>query len=82
MAIYGELFGPDYNTYLDQDTGTRWLGVDTRLEYIKYCIPDYATNMCQDKARGVKLADGTIEPRRAVKDTGPYAPGAVDKGNS
>jgi hypothetical protein len=73
LAIYGELFGPEFETYLQQNTHTRQLKVETRLEFVKYCIPDFATNKCQNSARDVTLPDGTMDPRRAVKTTGPYS---------
>ena len=64
LAIYGELFGPDLETYLDGDATARTLSVETRLEFVKYCIPDPAT-----------LADGNADdPRRAVLPVGPYEP--------
>lgn len=72
LAIYGELFGPDFETLLDRDTESRRLSVDTRLEYVKYCLPDFATLKCQDGARLVTMPDGTMDPRRATKTTGPY----------
>ncbi|CAJ2511896.1 Uu.00g075210.m01.CDS01 [Anthostomella pinea] len=63
LATYGELFGPDFEAILDQ-TDARRLGVDTRLEYIKYCVPDFATT-CPTRDE--------VEPRRRIKNTGPYA---------
>ena len=71
LAIYGELFGPDFAPFLNRDVDVRRLSVDTRLEFLKYCLPDFAT-MCLDPPYG-----GAVEPpdpRRAVKDTGPYKP--------
>jgi hypothetical protein len=77
LALYGELFGPDFNIFLDPaDQSPRRLSVDTRLEFVKYCVPDWATSACQDSASGVIMPDGQIDPRRAVKHTGPYATGA------
>lgn len=72
LAIYGELFAPDFEVFLNQDTQSRRLTVDTRLEFIKYCIPDLATFSAQHLARGIRMPDGTIDPRRAVKEIGPY----------
>jgi hypothetical protein len=67
LAIYGELFGPDFEHFLTPASGStaRILSVETRLEYIKYCVPDCATFHCQGKP-----AD--MDPRRVVKATGPY----------
>ncbi|KAK3723991.1 hypothetical protein LTR37_001475 [Vermiconidia calcicola] len=64
LAIYGELFAPDLKALLNQDSQARRLSVDTRLEYIKYCIPDFATECGGDNA--------DLDPRRALKQTGPY----------
>lgn len=44
---------------------------DTRLEYVKYCIPDVCTHVGDN--RWHTLQDGTFDPRRFTKDTGPYA---------
>ena len=70
LAIYGELFGPDFEAFLNRDSMVRKLSVETRLEYIKYCLPDFATT-CTDSywQTGEKL-----DPRREVKPTGPYTP--------
>ncbi|PSK42173.1 hypothetical protein B9Z65_4087 [Elsinoe australis] len=75
LAIYGELFGPDLDSFLDPaEAGSkRRFSVDTRLEFVKYCIPDEATDMCGGiSARNVTSEDGTVDPRRYVKPTGPY----------
>jgi hypothetical protein len=74
LAIYGELFGPDFETYLSKDFRTRRLSLDTRLEFVKYCIPDFASFHCQKSARDVQTSD-SIDPRRAVRESGPYADG-------
>lgn len=76
LAAYGELFAPDFEAFLrsrDQPN-SRTLSVDTRLEFVKYCIPDFACFDCQNGTADVKLPDGSIDPRRAVKATGPYGP--------
>lgn len=74
LAIYGELFAPDLESYLENNTDSRRLSVDTRLEFVKYCIPDFATSACV--GGGCKMPDGTIDPRREVhkKAGGPYDP--------
>jgi hypothetical protein len=41
LSIYGELFSPDMEVILDQDVQARRLKVDTRLEFMKYCLPDF-----------------------------------------
>ncbi|KAK7427630.1 hypothetical protein QQZ08_005905 [Neonectria magnoliae] len=75
LAIYGELFGPDLTTYLDRPHASspqRSLTVDTRLEFVKYCIPDFA---CELRGRmnsgGSRMAG--LDPRRNVEPVGPYA---------
>jgi hypothetical protein len=75
LAIYGELFGPDFDIYFNQDQEARTLRVETRLEFVKYCIPDYATIGCQEDARNSILSNGSIDPRRKTNHTGPYAHG-------
>ena len=73
LAIYGELFGADFAPFLDPATSTGRLKVDTRLEYLKYCLPDFATTCVHLNYSGE--AEPT-DPRRVVKDTGPYKPDA------
>ncbi|KAK7753357.1 hypothetical protein SLS62_004647 [Diatrype stigma] len=70
LAIYGELFAPDLDALLRQDHGARRLKVDTRLEYVKYCIPDWATHAGTEDLYG-----RPVDPRRSVQPTGPYAAG-------
>jgi hypothetical protein len=77
LALYGEFFGPDFEAFLNPASRTsRKLSVETRLEFVKYCVPDYACYNCQQNARNVHLSDASIDPRRAVKDTGPYSKSA------
>ena len=72
LAIYGELFAPDFEPILNQDSKTRRLSVVTRLEYIKYCVPDFA---CEVNGRPEFLIwSQDLDPRRVVKPTGPYKP--------
>jgi hypothetical protein len=71
LAIYGELFGPDLDIFLNNDTTVRQLSVETRLEYVKYCINDFATELSRDWDKEVET--GLVDPRRAVHQTGPYA---------
>lgn len=84
LALYGELFGPDFEIFLTpSDPNARRLSMETRLEFIKYCIPDWST-WSADSARGVEMPDGSIDPRRAVKASGPYTGGgeSVDEQNN
>ena len=71
LAIYGELFGPDLEALLDQDMSARRLGVSTRIQFIKYCIPDFATT-CEGQYGGVSTRSSDL--RWLVKPTGPYKP--------
>lgn len=65
LAIYGELFGRDFEAFLNPQGQVKRLKVDTRLEFIKYCVPDFATECGNGRS-------STVDPRRAVKRTGPY----------
>lgn len=82
LATYGELFGPGFETILNQDATTRRLRVDTRLEYIKYCLPDFACHQNRNLEPWNRLPDGTMDPRRAVKETGPYKQAPNEDGNT
>ncbi|KAI0142990.1 hypothetical protein GGR57DRAFT_484617 [Xylariaceae sp. FL1272] len=67
LAMYGELFAPDFEPFLSGDKSELpRLTVDTRLEFIKYCVPDFKCSFS---------GFGHPDPRRAVKETGPYAKG-------
>ncbi|KAI0202310.1 hypothetical protein F4808DRAFT_421170 [Astrocystis sublimbata] len=68
LAMYGELFAPDFETILDNNRNVRTLSVDTRLEFIKYCLPDEYTRIGG-------MNDSSIDPRRVVEETGPYVQG-------
>ncbi|KAK8011080.1 hypothetical protein PG990_010045 [Apiospora arundinis] len=75
LAIYGELFGPDLDALLDpgHHEGHRPLNAETRIEYVKYGIPDFACHL-----NGQYDPDQTgddipsSDPRRMVRATGPY----------
>ncbi|VUC29434.1 unnamed protein product [Clonostachys rosea] len=74
LAIYGELFAPDLAAYLDGNATHRPLSVETRLEFIKYCVPDFACELRGSiNPRDAHLPNGELDPRRAVKPVGPYA---------
>ncbi|KAL7620912.1 hypothetical protein AAE478_008222 [Parahypoxylon ruwenzoriense] len=72
LAIYGELFGPEFDAFLG-GAPVKKLKVDTRLEYVKYCVPDFATE-CFEMAIDIRRADGSFDPRRAlvIHPGGPY----------
>lgn len=77
LALYGELFGPDFEAYLcPDDHGTEPLGVDTRLQFAKYCIPDWRA-FDYDSTPTLRMPDGSINPRRLIKETGPYSKDAA-----
>lgn len=78
LAIYGGLFGHAFDELLDPSSpsamkpATRLAAdVATRLEFIKYCIPDAECYLCQF-GQDATLPDGTIDPRRACQAIGPY----------
>ncbi|KAK5637564.1 hypothetical protein RRF57_013279 [Xylaria bambusicola] len=74
LAMYGEMFAPDFEPILNQDSQTRRLTVDTRLEFIKYCLPDFACHLNGHIESSLLMNPGdTLDPRREVKQTGPYA---------
>lgn len=65
LLIYGEFFGPTMSSFLlPKERRTPALGVDERLEFVKYCIPDW---ICKDGSR--RRHDGF-----EVQAIGPYAP--------
>ncbi|KAI1760308.1 hypothetical protein GGR53DRAFT_510477 [Hypoxylon sp. FL1150] len=73
LATYGELFGPD----LDRSAGgRRRLGVGTRLEFVKYCVPEWTST----EIRAEYFAGGAPDPvtygspcEIVVHPAGPYA---------
>ncbi|KAF3068938.1 hypothetical protein GL218_08075 [Daldinia childiae] len=79
LAIYGELFGPDFEPFFGSETGSsprRRLKVDTRIEYIKYCLPD---NMIEwfEHVDDLERRVGSYDPRRDITNQpgGPYEQG-------
>ncbi|KAF2214499.1 hypothetical protein CERZMDRAFT_37423 [Cercospora zeae-maydis SCOH1-5] len=44
LAIYGELFAPDIDHFLAGASGTRRLSVNTRLTFVRHCIPETVRN--------------------------------------
>lgn len=77
LAIYGELFGPDLDALLDPENPEyrdhRPLAPETRLEYVKYGVPDSATFSCGQYNHKRTRITGPPDPRRLVCATGPYA---------
>ncbi|KAF1996318.1 hypothetical protein P154DRAFT_525608 [Amniculicola lignicola CBS 123094] len=72
LAIYGGLFGPTRRAYLEKGTmvtgsnGVVVGGVETRMEFIKYCIPDLAA-VYNNESSGVP-----VHPLRHIDYIGPY----------
>jgi hypothetical protein len=60
FVIYGELFGSTMGAFLQPEKNLPRFDIDLRLDYIRYCIPDY---MCQ---KGYLCMNGPQE-------VGPYA---------
>ncbi|KAI1357900.1 hypothetical protein F5Y08DRAFT_323082 [Xylaria arbuscula] len=76
LAMYGELFAPDFEPILNQDSQARRLSADTRLQFLKYCVPDFACHLHgRNGQMAATFSDMAPDPRRNVKDTGPYAKG-------
>jgi hypothetical protein len=59
-VIYSELFGPGMNAWLHPELGLPQYSLDARLDYLRYCVPDWIT------ASG---SPGLPKP----EPTGPYA---------
>ncbi|KAK7210296.1 hypothetical protein V2G26_017474 [Clonostachys chloroleuca] len=82
IAVYGELFSPDIETYLNGNQALlvqRPLTLDTRLEFLKYCVPDKNCRlMSEEQAMSAAVRGVPIDTRRVVKNVGPYA-GYEDK---
>ncbi|KAF9737465.1 hypothetical protein PMIN01_05244 [Paraphaeosphaeria minitans] len=72
FLTYGELFGSTMASYLQPgDKRKPGLGIETRIEYIKYCIPDWACGPNSSRHDGFE-----------VLPVGPYAEGAKDDPNA
>ncbi|KAF2448464.1 hypothetical protein P171DRAFT_428532 [Karstenula rhodostoma CBS 690.94] len=66
LLVYGELFGSTMASYLQpSDERKPGLGIDTRIEFIKYCIPDMVCTPNTSRTDGFE-----------VLPLGPYAEGA------
>ncbi|KAF2836517.1 hypothetical protein M501DRAFT_1040566 [Patellaria atrata CBS 101060] len=78
LATYGGLFAGDFDIFLDpalppEEKEARMLGVDTRLEFVKYCIPDAICIEGLDAANDIRDDSAFLDPRRNVDPVGPYA---------
>lgn len=40
LATYGSLFASSFDAYLDPEKGAKGLDIETRLDFLKYCVPD------------------------------------------
>ncbi|KAI1645777.1 uncharacterized protein F4817DRAFT_342250 [Daldinia loculata] len=86
LAIYGELFGPDFDPFFDSETDfsfRRRLKVDTRFEYIKYCLPDVWV-ACFETVSDLERRVGSYDPRRDIiyHPEGPYARRGMEESRS
>ena len=71
LVTYGELFGPALEVFLETGVVPEVAGVEMRLEYIKYCVPQWE---CWIYMSRLQQRDGAVDPRRQVLPVGPYAP--------
>ncbi|KAI1803446.1 hypothetical protein F4811DRAFT_524862 [Daldinia bambusicola] len=84
LAVYGELFAPDYDYLFDDPGGEsprrRRLRIDTRLEYVKYCLPDRRI-VFRDRDR---VPPGSYDPRLELvrHPQGPWVRVAGEKSRS
>ncbi|KAJ4346656.1 uncharacterized protein N0V89_010587 [Didymosphaeria variabile] len=68
FLIYGELFGGTTSSFLLPSSNRKpALNIDTRIEFIKYCIPDWSCGPNNGRNDGFELLS-----------VGPYAEGAED----
>lgn len=63
--IYGEMFNSSMAAFLQPSRNLPSFDLDVRLDYIKYCVPDW---VCRNGYPGLE-----------VKPVGPYAPGHEDE---
>jgi hypothetical protein len=78
ILICGELFGTDLDQIFDPDGARRSLTTETRLEHLKYSVPDAVCFDHQFDAQNVTGSNGTIDPRHLVRPIGPYRDLSVD----
>lgn len=71
LVTYGELFGPAIGTFLATGVVPEVASIEMRLEYIKYCLPEWE---CWIRMFDQKRRFGAIHPLRLVLPTGPYVP--------
>ncbi|KAI1323774.1 hypothetical protein F5Y16DRAFT_382841 [Xylariaceae sp. FL0255] len=73
LALYGELFGPDFDIFLDSGGSSSgascMLRVGTQLQFIKYCVPGYSSDVPEKP----KVSNTGADPRIALKQTGHFA---------
>ncbi|KAL0572421.1 hypothetical protein V5O48_009539 [Marasmius crinis-equi] len=70
IIIYGELFGSCMDAYLNREPREVVFDLQVRLDYIKYCIPDW---ICKRGYPGLPGLAGL-----EVLEVGPYAPDQPD----
>ncbi|KAF2740824.1 hypothetical protein EJ04DRAFT_597883 [Polyplosphaeria fusca] len=77
LAIYGGLFGPTLRAFLEGGTlvtgsnGVVVGDVATRLEFLKYCVPDPYCVHHSFQSR-FRMEDGEVDPIRRCDRVGPY----------
>jgi len=47
LAIYGSLFASSFDAFLRPGNGANALPIEARLDYIKYCVPDFDCEFAQ-----------------------------------
>lgn len=63
--MYGELFGPAVDEYIITGIVPLYAQPEVRLEFVKYCVPDWACEVC--------LPRGEPNDYRWALPTGPYS---------
>ena len=66
LLVYGELFGSTMRSFLEPEKKLPRFAPDVRIEYIKYCIPDWVN-------------EHGGYPGFEVLPTGPYAPDCAER---
>lgn len=68
LLIYGELFGPSILEYIRTGQLPAFATPKYRLEFAKYCIPDY--NCFESLRQRIEIANGVEKP--VIEEIGPY----------
>ncbi|KAJ9268261.1 hypothetical protein DTO212C5_5589 [Paecilomyces variotii] len=65
IIIYGELFGSSMRAFLEPDKQLPYFDLDARLDYFKYCVPDW---VCRSYAGMEVLPVGPYVHREALRE--------------